>query len=267
MKKYPIQKKYMIALASTFLGLFIFIMVEGDFLEGFMLPKAWWVALIGVTIALGLGLIHIFITQRMLTTMRSERIRLEADFKDQLRVMRHKHRNQLQVLTGYLEMGLVEEGLDYLYRMASVNQGLKLELGVPELELVLFSGLQSAKALQIQYLLELRPISINSAGVKSLCDYADKILEVGFLQMAYVRTHELIDMERGQSLQVTSDMRASQDGWVIKFHFEGLPHGSARVLSNKLSQLADNLQYHEIATDFDILTFGLIVSVMNNERT
>ncbi len=181
-----------------------------------------------------------------------QKIRDAADenMQNQIRVLRHRYRNQLQILSGYLEMGLVDDALDYLSRsdLSSIDQ--KMELGVPEIELILFDKLRLARGFELTFDLQLNWIHINKSQLPHLCSILEELLDLAVQQMYYVKSRKLMHGDLVQSMIVGSGLRMHANGnqlenrWYIELVLTGIPIAASRSLVNKLNVLkAKSLNY------------------------
>lgn len=175
-----------------------------------------------------------------------------ADCQQQLRTLRHQHRNQLQILTGYLEMGMVDEGLDYLNRMASATHEHRLSMELPELEMEIYHALKVAKGHGIQMVLELHRIQPSSEQLTGLCSKLPQLLELTIGQLAYVRSNELINGTQPQMIHISSGMELESERWFLELFLEGMPLGASRVLVNKLSGVMEELASSEIGLSYEL---------------
>lgn len=103
-----------------------------------------------------------------------------TEYEKKIALERHRYKNQIQVLTSYIEMGMWDEAENYLERISRDFQPGNINLNLPEVDMLIYHYMGLAKKRNIVLNLNLSPLTLSQTQVEALKDILHDLLEVVF---------------------------------------------------------------------------------------
>ena len=215
----------------------------------------------------GLLMIHRLFTEKINNKESMLLVSAERKLNEEIRKLRHRHRNHLQIITGYLEMNLTEEAIAYIERTEGKVQDNDVSMGVPELEFVIFEQMRKAKLLDISFDLNLKWVLLRAEHIPQISRVIRDIMGSCFEQIAYAKENQLGRSTISQGICISSGLRLHTIGdhvekrWFVEMILTEIPIAVSRALINHLNATIKESDAYDFGISHKLSTYSLVIEL------